>query len=118
MLEARKSAVQALRNQTRTNELETILDFFEVLGVLVRKHAVDEYLVWNSFSYWILRYADLASDQIVERRNAESDPTDYEEFDRLVKCMKQIEIRERKLKVLPSFSREQLDTFVSEEIDD
>ena len=118
MLEARKLAAQAVRNQTSAKEVETILDFFEVIGILVRRRAVDKDLVWNSLSHWALRYAALASDQIDARRKAESDCTYYEEFDHLVKCMKEVESRRRHLKIPPSFSKEQLDTFISEEIGD
>jgi len=63
MINDRKLAARALLAGICEQELEPVLDFFETLGVFVSRHAVDEELVWNSFSYWILRYAALAQGQ-------------------------------------------------------
>jgi hypothetical protein len=83
---------------------------------LVRRHAVDDELAWNSFSYWVLRYAALTQDHIVARRKNESDETYWQEFEFLIKRFTEIEIKKRNLKFPPSFSKEQLDSFLQEEI--
>jgi len=116
MINNRKLAATALLSGTCEEEVEPILDFFETLGVFVSRHAVDEELIWNSFSYWILRYAALAHGQIEARRNAESDNTYWQEFESLVKCLTKIETKRRHLKSPPSFSKEQLESFLQEEI--
>jgi hypothetical protein len=82
---------------------------------LVRRHAVDDELAWNSFSYWVFRYASLTHDHIKATRKAESDDTYWQEFEFLVKHFTKIEQRKRNLKYPPSFSKEQLDSFLQEE---
>jgi len=116
MINDRRLAAKALLAGICGEELEPVLDFFETLGVFVSRQVIDEELVWNSFSYWVLRYAALAHDQIKARRKAESDNTYWQEFESLVKCLTKIETKRRHLKSPPSFSKEQLHTFLVEEI--
>jgi hypothetical protein len=115
---ARKQAAAALKADPNTADIEPVLDFFETIGVLVRRKAIDEELVWSSFSYWVLRYGALARDQIHARRKAEADDTYYEEFDFLVKEMTTLEIKKRRLKEPPFFSTVSLASFLEEEIID
>ena len=112
----RSRAASALKRGSDAGELEPVLDFFETVGLLVRREVVDKELAWNSFSYWVLRYAALAGNQIKVRRKKEHDPTYYQEFDFLVECLTQVEIEKRHLKSRPSFSKELLDGFLGEEI--
>jgi hypothetical protein len=118
MINDRKLAAKALLGGTCGQEIEPVLDFFETLGVFVRRNAVDEELVWNSFSYWVLRYAVLAHSQIEARRKEESDSTYWQEFESLVKRLTRIETKRRHLKSPPSFSKEQLKSFLIGEISD
>ena len=107
MKAARKSAAKALIPKLAAHEklvsadLEPVLDFFETLGLLVSQHAVDEELAWNSFSYWLLRYFDLAHDQIKARRTLESDWTYYENFERFAKRLAEVEATKRNLSYAP-----------------
>jgi hypothetical protein len=98
-----------------STDLEPVLDFFETLGLLVRRRAVDEELAWNSFSYWLLRYAALAPHQIKARRRLESDWTYYEEFEHLAKRLTDFDSRRRNLTKGPSLSKELLASFLAEE---
>lgn len=98
-----------------STDLEPVLDFFETLGLLVRRRAVDEELAWNSFSYWLLRYAALAPDQIKARRRSESDWTYYEEFEHLAERLTQFEAGKRNLPERPALSKALLASFLTEE---
>lgn len=118
MGEARRQAAIALKADPNTADIEPVLDFFETIGVLVRRHAIDKELAWNSFSYWVLRYEALAREQIHARRKAETDDTYYEEFDFLVKEMRAFETKKRRLKAPPFFSKTSLVDFLEEEISD
>ena len=115
---ARSLAARALKSGTNAADLELVLDFFETVGALVRRRAVDNELAWSTFSYWVLRYAALARDQIQARRKTESDQTYYQEFEFLAKRLTEVEIKKRHLKALPSFSMESLASFLEEEITD
>lgn len=107
-----------IRFRVHTADLEPVLDFFETVGALVRRRALDLELAWGSFFYWVLRYAADASDQIQARRNVESDHTYYQDFEALAKRFTQVEIKKRHLKSPPSFSLDSLDGFLEEEMAD
>ena len=118
MNEARIQAATALKADPNTADIEAVLDFFETVGVLLRRHAIDGEITWSSFSYWVLRYAALASDAIEARRKAEADDTYYEEFDFLVKSMTVFEIKKRRLKKPPFFPKAVLASFLEDEMAD
>jgi hypothetical protein len=45
------------------DESQRLLDFFETIGLLVRRGYLDEYDVWSTFSYWMFNiYADFRED--------------------------------------------------------
>ena len=117
MKTARSLAAKALKDGGNTADVEPVLDFFETVGVLLRRRAIDQELAWDSFSYWVLRYAVLAREQIQFRRKDESDETYYQEFEFLVKRLTQTEIDRRRLKSPPFFPTELLASFLEEEID-
>jgi hypothetical protein len=118
MIDARIQAVTALKADPNAADVEAVLDFFETVGVLLRRNAIDGEITWSSFSYWVLRYAALARDSIEARRKAESDDTYYEEFDFLVKEMTSLEIKKRRLKKPPFFPKAALAHFLEEEMAD
>ena len=53
------------------SEMEDVLDFFETVAMLVRKRALDTYMVWHTFDYWIERYYAVALPHIAERQARE-----------------------------------------------
>jgi hypothetical protein len=121
LLKARRLSAIALMYHKSTEDLDEVLDFFETVGILVRRNAVDAEIAWSYFSYWVLRYADLTKGHIEERRKAELDETYWQDFELLVNRLTKIEIRKRHLKSLPHFSPEQIfspkqrDEFLAEE---
>jgi hypothetical protein len=115
-LKARQLAATSLKNQESSKEIDPVLDFFETIGILVRRNAIDDELAWNEFSYWVLRYAALTKARIDDMRKAESDETYWQEFEFLVKRLTKIEKRKRHLKFPPSFSQEKLNEFLADEI--
>ena len=48
----RKAAAEALLKKEKVEEAEDVWDFFETLGFMVRRKAVDEELVWHTFFHW------------------------------------------------------------------
>jgi len=73
-------------------EAEYILNFFEMIGLLVRRGYLDATDVWNCFSYWMFNvYADLREDIEQERRD---DDTYYADFCDLIERLRQIEKKE------------------------
>ena len=54
MLTARRVASKALRSEN-PSDADDVLDFFEMIGLLVRRGALDKHVVWHNFFYWIHR---------------------------------------------------------------
>jgi hypothetical protein len=65
-----------------------VLNFFENMGYLVRKKAVDKEMVWNQFGWYVVRYyfALEKPPSLLEReRESENDRVLWEEFEWLAK---------------------------------
>lgn len=67
----RIAAAIALKNLTEVNkpEIEPILDFFETVGLLARRKAIDEELVWSTFFYRFYGYYRLCKEIIDKQRS-------------------------------------------------
>jgi len=76
----RRTAANVLKNPTNENEseIEPVLDFFETLGFLTRRKALDEEFVWNTFFYWVYGYYRLCKDIIARQRTKY--PTRYQDL--------------------------------------
>jgi hypothetical protein len=85
-------AKKRLAGETEPLELYRVLDFFETIGLLVRRKYLDPYDVWNMYSHWIFNvYAEFKG-MIADYRS--EDPTYYAEFERLLQKLRKIETRE------------------------
>src|SRR5215472_467869 len=82
-------AEKRLKNQDDPNDLYNLLDFFETVGLLVRRGYLDESDVWNTFSYsaFVLN-ADAR--QTIEQ-DQRDDPTSYTDFTFLVTRLQLLE---------------------------
>ncbi len=92
-------------------ELYRLLDFFETIGLLVRRGFLDPHDVWNTFGYWILNLYKDAEDLIRELR--EDDPATYKDLLCLVEKTRRIEKAEGGVLEFPS--REDVQDFWQEE---
>jgi hypothetical protein len=70
LITQRRAAAHALENLTEENEsdIEPILDFFETLGLLTRRKALDEEFVWSYFFYWFYGYWRVSKDIVKKQR--------------------------------------------------
>ena len=66
-----QAALNNLKNPEDFLEMEDILDFFETIAMLTRKRALDLYMVWHTFNYWIQRYYAVAQPYIKARQKNE-----------------------------------------------
>ncbi|GAC1412698.1 MAG: hypothetical protein NVSMB66_2480 [Candidatus Doudnabacteria bacterium] len=86
MIEKRKSAALAIYCSERCgvnikdykDDIEEILDFFETIGILVKKDALDKDLVFNGFFYWVHGYW-IHTEQFVKSEQKKF-PTRYKYF--------------------------------------
>jgi hypothetical protein len=92
-----------------------VFDFFEELGLLVRKKIIPTDLVWSDYCYWTLNYWTAFANYVNWARNSDDDPTMYCEFEYLFGKMKKYEKHKLKRKV--DVTPEKLDEFIDEEIE-
>jgi hypothetical protein len=85
------AAKNFLASNTDFAEIEDILDFFETVAMLTRKHALDVYMVWHTFDYWMERYYAVAKPHIVARQAKE--PGVWEDLDWLLPRLKKLQAK-------------------------
>jgi len=104
-----------------------VFDFFEDLGILLRKKAIPKDLIWSDYCYWIQRYWTAFKDYVDWVRKPENDDDDtlYCEFQYLFNEIHAYDERRRNPSVLTVFLRKRkhigikqkdVDEFVDEEI--
>ena len=83
-------AEKRIKGTSYPPEAESILNFFEAIGLLVRRGYLDISDVWNSFGYWMFSvYADFREEIEQEQR---ADRSYYEDFCTLVDGLREIEV--------------------------
>jgi hypothetical protein len=69
MLQRRRAAATALSaGDTTDHNIDHVLDFFESVGMLLRRGALDVEVVWSEFEVWIDGYFNAASGRIAGKR--------------------------------------------------
>jgi hypothetical protein len=82
-------AEQRTKGVTYPAEAQEILNFFETIGLLVRRGYLDVDDVWSSFSYWMFNvYADFRDD--IEQEQKDDDHY-YQDFCALIELLRKIE---------------------------
>ena len=112
MCEWRKSLAEKwLKGDEYPDETQRLLDFFETVGLLVRRGYLDAHDVWNTFSDWMFNiYATFRDDIEQVQRDQENYYTD---FCALLERLRTIEHKEGGDSDLPS--KEEIKEFWQEE---
>jgi hypothetical protein len=103
------AAANYLANSDDFAELEDVLDFFETVSMLTRKKALDIYMVWHTFDYWMERYYSIAEPYIMRRQVEE--PGVWEDFSWLIPRLKKLQAK----KGGSNLSEKELNRFLAEE---
>ncbi len=118
MLAKRKQILLMLKQSpTDFKEMDVcrdVFDFFEEVGLLLRKKILPTDLVWSDYCSWVLFYWTAFKNYVDWARKSEEDPTLYCEFEYLFKEMKKYE--NHRLKKEVNFTSAKLAEFVDEEI--
>lgn len=86
----RRSAASAvLKNAGDCRDVDEVLDFFETMGLMLRRRALDPEMVWSEFFYWIDGWWCAAQSDIQEVRA--DDDTIWEHFRHLRQEMTGVE---------------------------
>jgi hypothetical protein len=94
MLKTRRKAAKEMLEGADPH-LDDILDFFEMIGMLVRRGVLDGEMVWHSFFYWLNSYWHLASARISQART--EDATVWADLTTLYAKLVKLERKERGL---------------------
>ncbi len=65
--------------------------------MLTRQRILSEEMVWNEFSWEVVRYYAAVRDEIVRLRKASHDRTLYSEFEWLYECLIDIDCKKRRV---------------------
>ena len=77
---------------------EDVINLFEGIGTLLRRNYLDKELVWADFSFHVIRWWSVLKDYILEeRKRQDNDQTIFEDFERLVNVLYNVESKRRKL---------------------
>ena len=82
-------AKKKLAGKDEPSELYVILDFFETVGLLVRRGYLDPADVWSTFGYAVIIL--FADSREPVRDLQQDDPTNYSDFTSLAQRMREIE---------------------------
>ncbi len=121
MIEARIRAATALKNHrkkvvnppSKMDDVDDVLDFFEHVGLLERRKAIDEEMVWHSFYYHLQSYYLLSKQHIQEKM--EKSPVIWEDMVKLQKKLVDIEWERNKTRYDIDLAPERLDEFLEDE---
>ncbi|MCW4044549.1 MAG: hypothetical protein NWE94_03415 [Candidatus Bathyarchaeota archaeon] len=98
----------------RMDTYRDVFDFFEEVGLLVRKRIIPTDLAWSDYCAWTLWYWSAFRGYIDWARRSDEDPTLYCEFEFLFNTMLKFERRKLKRKVV--VTPEKIAEFIEEEI--
>ena len=90
----RHSAASALLIDQMAMQAEPIYDFFDMVGFLVRKKAIDREIAWSIFYDWVHGYWSNGTEYIRKVRDDQKDKTIWDNFEKLHKVLLEIQRRE------------------------
>jgi len=93
MVTTRQGAAAALLDGSPTEDVDELLDFFELMSSLVNRRVVDEEMLWQELSWPILNYWTASADYI--RKVRHDDPTMWQGAEGMVNRLLAIEARKR-----------------------
>jgi hypothetical protein len=64
---------------------ERVLDFFEDIGLFLRRGYLDEELAWDTFGFYTVRWWAVCKGYILEERRRQNDSTLFTDFEDLAK---------------------------------
>jgi hypothetical protein len=92
----RKRLASALATQSTIKQRDDqILVFFETLGLLTHQKILNKEMVWNEFSWEVVRYYLALQTHITSYRSKSHDPTLYSEFEWLFNCLIYLDCKKR-----------------------
>lgn len=70
---------------------ESVVDFFEDLGMYLRRDYFDEELAWSTFGFYAVRWWAACRNYVLEERRANNDQTLFTDFESAVERFRQLD---------------------------
>ena len=103
LLKARKElAHHLIVNAPRDRITETVMDFFEDIGLFLRRGYLDEELIWSTFGFFCARWWVACKGYVLEERRTQDDPTLFSDFEDLTKRLLARDVKESLTEPTPS----------------
>jgi len=74
-----------LANAARGQIEETVIEFFEDMGLFLRRRYLDEELIWSTFGFFAVRWWAACKGYVLEVRRVHDDSTLFTDFEHLAK---------------------------------
>jgi hypothetical protein len=72
-----------------------VMNFFEDLGMLLRRNYLDREMIWDTFSYYARMWWSACREYIAAERTALNDDTLFTDFDYLAERISEDEVKKR-----------------------
>jgi len=96
MLKNRKLLAHQLLSGAGRGEIEEpVIDFFEDMGLFLRRGYLDEELLWSTFGYYGVRWWAACKNYILEERKKQNDSTLFTDFEALAERFRALDIKEK-----------------------
>src|ERR1700730_797342 len=89
----RMALAKALLGDRPREELsESVMNFFEDLGLFARRGYLDKELIWHTFGFYIVRWWAACKDYILAERRRHNDRTLFADFEKLAQEMRERDV--------------------------
>jgi hypothetical protein len=96
LVSARKLLAQQIMQGAPHDKInETVMNFFEDLGMLLRRNYLDREMIWDTFSYYARMWWSACREYIAAERTALNDDTLFTDFDYLAERISEDEVKKR-----------------------
>ena len=89
-------AQQLLDNKPHEEINEPVPNFFEDMGMLLRRDYLDREMIWDTFSYYVTRWWSSLKAYIAKERTDKGDDTLFKDLEYLVETMYRDEMMKRR----------------------
>jgi hypothetical protein len=98
MLQTRRQAAVGLLQNAPTQDIEAVLDFFELLALLVKRDLIDAETAWHAY-YWPLAHYWAAAQSYIRQTRQDEGIATWEDLEALVRSLTTIEAEKRRIPV-------------------
>ncbi|HEX4158065.1 MAG TPA: hypothetical protein VHY79_06290 [Rhizomicrobium sp.] len=97
LISDRKLLARQLLDSVAHEEInEPVMNFFEDMGMLLRRDFLDREMIWDTFSYYARMWWSACKDYIAKERANLGDNTLFRDFDWLVERISEDDVRKRR----------------------